>query len=63
MSVITISRDFGSEGEYIAEKIAQTLSYHFVDKEFFGTVLKGYGLIEFDAEYDALPSFLEKLTD
>ena len=63
MSVITISRDFGSEGEYIAEKIAQTLGYHFVDKEFFGTVLKEYGLIEFDAEYDALPGFLDKLAN
>ena len=44
MSVITISRDFGSEGEYIAEKVAQALGYHCVDKEFFETVLKGYGL-------------------
>jgi cytidylate kinase len=60
MSVITISRDFGSEGEYIAEKIAQTLGYHFVDKEFFAAVLNQYGLVEFDREYDALPGFLEK---
>jgi HD-like signal output (HDOD) protein len=45
MSVITISRDFGSEGEYIAEKIAQTLGYHLVDKEFFTTVLNQYGLV------------------
>ena len=29
MSVITISRDFGSEGEYIAEKIAQTFGVPF----------------------------------
>jgi len=63
MSVITISRDFGSEGEYIAEKIAQTLGYHLVDKEFFTTVLNQYGLIEFDKEYDALPGFLEKLNE
>ena len=35
MSVITISRDFGSEGDYIAEKVAQILGYHFVNKEFF----------------------------
>jgi len=60
MSVITISRDFGSEGEYIAEKVAQALGYHFADKEFFGTVLREYGLVEFDGEYDALPGFWDK---
>jgi len=61
MSVITISRDFGSEGDYIAEKVAQILGYHFVDKEFFSKVLSQYGLIEFDEEYDVLPGFWEKL--
>jgi cytidylate kinase len=60
MSVITISRDFGSEGEYIAEKVAQALGYHFVNKEFFGTVLREYGLVEFDVEYNALPGFWDK---
>jgi cytidylate kinase len=63
MSVITISRDFGSEGEYIAEKVAQALGYHFVDKEFFDTVLREYGLVEFDGEYDAQPGFWEKLNE
>ena len=63
MSVINISRDFGSEGDYLAEKVAKTLRYHFVDKEFFGSVLNQYGLVEFDAEYDARPGFWEKLND
>ena len=60
MSVITISREFGSEGDSIAERVAQTLGYHFVDKEFVGTVLSQYGLVEFDREYETLPSFREK---
>jgi cytidylate kinase len=60
MSVITISRDFGSEGDYVAQTIAQTLGYHFVDKEFFSKILSEYGLIEFDREYDVLPGFWEK---
>jgi cytidylate kinase len=60
MSVITISREFGSEGEYIAEKVAKALSYHCVDKDFFATILKEYGLVEFDAEYDAMPGFWDK---
>jgi len=63
MSIITISRDFGSEGDYIAEKVAKTLGYHFVDKEFFSKVLKDYGLVEFDGEYDARPGFWEKLDE
>ena len=29
MSVITISREFGSEGDAIAQKVAQALGYHF----------------------------------
>ena len=63
MSVLTISRDFGSGGDYIAEKVAKILGYHFVDKEFFTTVLSEYGLVEFDREYDVLPGFWEKLLD
>jgi cytidylate kinase len=60
MSVITISRDFGSEGDYIAETIARTLGYHFVDKEFFSKIMGEYGQVEFDKEYDVLPGFWEK---
>ncbi len=33
MSVITIPRELGSEGSYIAEKVAQALGYHFADKK------------------------------
>lgn len=60
MSVITISREFGSEGDDIAKGVAQTLGYHFVDKEFIGALLSQYGLVEFDREYEALPGFWEK---
>ena len=62
MAVITFSRELGSEGDYIAEKVAQSLGYHFIEKEFIGTVLSEYGLVEFDKEYDNLPSFWEKFT-
>ena len=51
MSVITISREFGSEGDRIAQKVAQTLDYHFVDQKFIGTILGQYGYVEFDKEY------------
>ena len=57
MSVITISMQVGSEGNHIAEKVAQTLGYHFADKRTIGKVLSQYGLVEFDEEYDSAPGF------
>ena len=60
MSVITISREFGSLGDDIARGVAQTLGYHFVDKQFFGTILGQYGYVEFDKEYQTLPGFWER---
>jgi len=55
MSVITISREFGSGGSAIAQKVAQALGYHFVDRDTIGGILTQYGLPEFKAEYDAAP--------
>jgi len=60
MSVITISREMGSQGDSIAKQIAQSLDYHLVDKEFIAQVLSQYGLVEFDKEYEALPSFWDQ---
>jgi cytidylate kinase len=60
MSAMTISREFGSEGTYIARKVAQTLGYHFVDQAFIGTILSQYGLVQFDKEYETLPGFWER---
>ena len=61
MSVITISREFGSNGDYIARMVAKELGCHFVDKEFVGDVLEEYGYVEFDREYQSLPGFWERL--
>jgi len=60
MSVITISRDLGSEGDYIADSVAQKLGYHLIEKNFFYKVLSQYGLVEFDREYDELPGFWDQ---
>jgi cytidylate kinase len=60
MSVITISREFGSEGDTIAKRVAQTLGYHFVDQKFIGVILGQYGYVEFDKEYATLPTFWER---
>lgn len=60
MSVITISREFGSEGDTIAHEVARTLGYHFVDRKLIGTILGQYGYVEFDKEYASLPTFWER---
>lgn len=60
MTVITISREFGSEGDRIAHDVAQALDYHFVDRKFIGAVIGQYGYVEFDREYATLPTFWEK---
>ncbi len=60
MTTITISRDFGSEGDNVARRVAEDLGYHFVDKEIIGDLLGNYGFVEFDKEYDSLMGFWAK---
>jgi cytidylate kinase len=57
MVVITIARQLGSEGTYIARKVAEALGYHFVDKEMIEQILSQYGFVEFEEEYDTAPGF------
>ncbi len=59
MTVITISREFGSGGDALAERVAATLGYHLVDKAFISAVLCQYGITEFDVEYEKTPGFWE----
>jgi cytidylate kinase len=60
MAVVTISREFGSEGTAIAEKAAQALGYHLADKNTIETILKEYGIQEFDRMYDSIPGFWDR---
>jgi cytidylate kinase len=60
MAVITVSRDYGSDGDVIAQQVAQILGYHLVDLKFIGTVMSQYGYVEFDKEYRNLPTFWER---
>ena len=60
MSVITISREFGSEGDRIAHQVAHALNHHLVDQKFIGVILGQYGYVEFDKEYASLPTFWER---
>lgn len=60
MTVITISREYGSGGDQIAYEVARALNYHFVDRKFIGTIIGQYGYVEFDREYSTLPTFWER---
>jgi len=46
MAVITVSRQLGSLGTEIAQKVAEVLQYEFVDKEKIGKALAAHGLPE-----------------
>jgi cytidylate kinase len=61
MTVLTISREYGSEGRRIAEAVAQTLGYHFVNKRTIEDILIQYGFVEFYKEYEAASSFWDRL--
>ena len=60
MTVITISREFGSGGADIAQQVAKALTYHYAGQELIGKVLAQYGIVEFDQEYDTTLSFWER---
>jgi len=60
MTIITISREFGSRGAQIAKDVAGNLGYHFADKATIAQMLSQYGYIRFGQEYDTLPGFLSR---
>lgn len=60
MSVITISREFGSQGSIIAEEAAQALGYRLADKDTVETMLHDYGMTGLKDEYDSIPGFWDR---
>jgi cytidylate kinase len=62
MTVVTISRELGSEGSLIAEEVAKGLGYHLADETTVATILKGYGLVDFEQEYQSIPGFWDRLS-
>jgi cytidylate kinase len=61
MTVVTLSRELGSDGAIIARRVAKELGYRFVDKSTFESILQQYGLIQFDDLYDSAPGFWARL--
>ncbi len=62
MAVITISRESGARGNYIGHKLAERLSYLFVDREVIHEVSMEYGVRqdEFERIYEQAPGLLER---
>ena len=60
MCVITISREFGSQGSIIANKAAQALGYRLADKDTVEAVLHDYGVTQLKDEYNSIPGFWDR---
>jgi len=54
MSVITISRKYGSMGTYIGKKLAQKIGYSYVDKNVLSKIMNEYGFNNFENIYEGL---------
>ena len=52
MTAITISREIGSKGDWIAEETALRLGYHLVSKHTLERIFLQYGFIDFKEMYD-----------
>jgi cytidylate kinase len=57
MAVITVSRESGSGGTYIAEKAAEALGYHFADRNAAMAVMEEYGFSRYQEEYESRSGF------
>ena len=63
MTVITISRELGSDGAAIAAQVANRLGYQLVAKHNLEKILQQYGLVQLDTLYKTAPGFWARLDD
>ncbi|MFC1822849.1 AAA family ATPase [Thermodesulfobacteriota bacterium] len=63
MAVLTISRQIGSRGAYIGQKVAESLDYHCADKAVMEKVFVQYGFISFEKIYDTEPRFWDRFDE
>ena len=52
MTAITISREIGSLGDWIAEQTAQELGFHLVNKHTLESIFRQYSFADFNETYD-----------
>ena len=63
MAVITISREFGSDGDMISEQVARTLNYSLIDKAVMEKVLVQYGMVTFKKVYNSDRSIWDRFDE
>lgn len=63
MSVITISREIGSEGTTVAQQLARTLDYRLIDKTMLESILKQFGFVQFARDYEASASYWDRMDE
>ncbi len=61
MTVITISREWGSEGTAVAQHVAEEMGYRFVAKNTFEKILQQYGLVQLNNLYESVPGLWARL--
>ena len=62
MAAITLYRQAGCGGRYIAESLARVLDYHLSDYLTVERILQQYGLEQFKDLYGSVPDFWERFT-
>ena len=62
MAVITIYRQAGCGGRYIAESLTKVLGYHLSDYRSVEKIVQRYGLEQFKDLYGTVPDFWERFT-
>lgn len=62
MAVITVSRQAGAGGRYVAQSLVEALGYHLMDYLTVERILQSYGLEQFKDLYGTLPDFWERFT-
>ena len=65
MPIITVSREYGSGGSEVAERVAHALGWTLLDNAFVERVAERLGVPrqEVSAREERVPSFIERLTD
>jgi hypothetical protein len=62
VAVVTVFREAGSKGRYIAEELARALGYHFSDYWIAERLLLMHGFSETPGVYQTVPDFWDRFT-
>ncbi len=57
MAIVTISREFGSEGNWVSRNVSEALDYHYVFKKEICEIFDLYGIALYEKVHEPRPSF------